>query len=148
MSYLGAQRPILAYGTGYGTGWNLESDDVNVYYNYSFLPERDFYESVTGAIYPVERSAAEGYVRFYGELIFLNPTETQMGKLQDILSSPYLKITLHSDYKNDKSVIECIIEEQKYPAEDESGTKYPQTDPVFIKLKSINRILNPDNAIS
>lgn len=148
MSYLGSQRPIIKYGTSYGTTWNLQTDDVSVNYAPRFEIERDFYEAISGKIYVVSRDDDISKLRFYCDLIFFNLTDAQVEKFIAIQAGLTVKITIHADAPNTGQEIECIITSATDPVEDETGTQEAINYTATLSLKSIDRIDHPDDTVT
>lgn len=134
MSYWGTQRPILSYGTSYGTTWNLESDNVNVFYRFKHVKERNVNVSVLtndanySEIYSATKNTGGDAI-----LQFLDLTDAQVEKLLSIILNSTIKIQYHADSPNNWSDI-YIIKRFVMPAEEETGIPYPQHDTCHIEL--------------
>jgi hypothetical protein len=134
MSYWGTQRPVLSYGTSYATSWNLETDDVNVYYVYRHAKERNVKASaLTQDVSYTEIYSDLKYTS--GEVIlrFNNLTVAQVDKLLAVVQYPTIKVKYHNDSPNNWSEV-YVIKKFVMPAEEEVGVGYPEKDSCYIEL--------------
>lgn len=137
MSYWGSQRPILKYGAAYGTTWNLETDDVNVYYLYKHIKDRNINRSaLTNDAKYSELYSDVKYTS--GEVIlkFFDLTDAQVEKLLVIVQNATLHVQYHNDSPNGWYDV-YIIKKFIMPAEEECGVPYPQNVSCYIELEKM-----------
>lgn len=138
--YYGTQRPIIKYGTSYGSTWNLETDDVNVSYYPQWAKARILNESpITGYIQSVDKAtSSDDYGRLSLKMIFHNLTTAQFETLRELRDEKTLKITLHADNASYDDPMEFVFVVTKFLvfASGESGTPYPLYDSAVIECRT------------
>jgi len=142
MSYWGTTKPIIKYGSSYGSTWNLETDDVNCYYDPKWVKDRIFQKSdVNGHIEVVDRSDDDTKGRMYLDIDFHDLTTAQVETFKSMVSDETLKIQLHS---NSPNAWEEIFVVKKYELFS-SGENYPLKDTGLLELESQDYVINKND---
>lgn len=130
----GIQKPILKYGSSYGSTWNLNglAEGEGVFYEPDDKIETKFFTSdltlKTTAINPVA-----GKRRLACKLVFTNLGTTNAGKLRSILLEDTVRMTLHAD--NSATEFDYNIKKSKWFGLE---LPYPQYQSAIIWLESID----------
>ena len=95
----GVQRPIIKYGTSYGTTWNTQTDLATgeaVSYELDDSGITEFFESeLDGKITPID--LVSGKRRLKIKMLFSNLEINNANRLRSIINGTTAQITIHAD---------------------------------------------------
>ena len=144
-SDFGTNRPIILYGSAFGSTWNLETDNVNVDSLYNQELAKDFLYAKSGKIWVHNKGTAAGKRRYYHKLTFFDLTDAQANKLISATGYNEVQIRPHANSTSGEYVT-CTIKRSIDPARAETNADNNEIYAWILELESTEYITHLTDA--